>query len=543
MKKFGKIFDFKNKRFFNGYLLILNGIIEDIVEVDFECDYYILPGLIDSHVHIESSMLIPSRFAEMVVSKGTVAVVSDPHEIANVMGEKGIDFMIEDSKSVPLKFFFGAPSCVPATAFESSGAFLDSNAVSSLLMRDDIWFLSEMMNYPGVISGDNEIMAKIDSAKRNGKVIDGHAPDLSKYELKKYSAAGISTDHECFTLEEALEKIKYGIKIQIRDGSAAKNFDTLHSLISTHTSRVMLCTDDSHPDEILNDGHIDRLIRKGLRYGHSIFDLIEACVYNPVSHYNLPVGLLLKGDCADFIVVDSLSDFSIMETYINGNMVYSNGIITFNLKKIQPLNSFISRNVSLSELIIKSPVLNPTINVIQIVNNQLITHRYYWHFNAEVGDKINSSVDEDILKVIVFNRYLNVNVSVGFVKGFGIKNGALASSVAHDSHNVIAVGVSDNEIVLAANKIIENRGGLVAVNKGNINCISLPFAGLMTDETGESVANKYLELNRFVKNMGSTLQAPFMTLSFLSLLVIPELKIGDKGLFDVNSFNFIDLIE
>ena len=540
----GQIIDLFNRTIFSGEIVVEDGHISQIIKLNNAPNQFILPGLIDSHVHIESSMLIPSRFAEMIVPRGTIAVVSDPHEIANVMGEEGIQFMIDDGKTVPLKFFFGAPSCVPATSFESSGAILNAEATEKLLDNPDIYFLSEMMNYPGVVSGDKDVMAKIDAARKRNMKIDGHAPGLSGEDLQKYISAGISTDHECFSLNEAKEKIALGMKIQIREGSAARNFEALAPLFQTNPESVMLCTDDSHPDEIEKSGHIDRLIKLGLKHEINIFDLLRSATVIPVQHYNLPVGLLRINDPADFIVIDSLENFNILESYINGELVYNNHQgIKFSIPEIKPINRFRNNIISSDDTIATLPKNKESVKVIEIHDGELVTSKLLWKPDICENRIINSDIPKDILKIVVVNRYENTPPAVGFVKNMGIKQGALASSVAHDSHNLIAIGVDDNSICEALNLLIRHQGGICAVDNNSSLLLELPVAGLMSAQNGKSVSKQYQLLNDKVHNMGSKLKAPFMALSFLSLLVIPHLKLGDKGLFDVDKFSFTSLFE
>ncbi len=535
----GKIVDLFNNSIYNGIIEYDNNKIISIVKSDMEFSNYILPGLIDSHVHIESSMLTPRQFSKLVVPRGTVAVVTDPHEIANVMGVEGVEYMIQNSKGTPLKCFFGAPSCVPATSFETSGAVITSEDIEKLLQKDEVYALSEMMNFPGVIYEDKEVLKKIELAHQYGKKIDGHAPGLVGDDLIKYAQVGITTDHECVSTNEAIDKINQGIVVQIREGSAAKNFDNLSSLFDTHPENIMLCTDDSHPDEIIQKGHIDKIIRLGIAKGIDIFKLLRAATIKPVEHYNLPVGLLREGDFADFVVVDNLDDFNIIETYINGEKVYSNSNITFSLEKSLVINNFNISSIQEDE--IKIPFQEgKDIRVIQAVDGDLITDEFIWTPRVVDGN-IESNIDEDILKIVVVNRYKVAPPVVGFIKNIGINKGAIACSVAHDSHNLIAVGVSDQEIVKALNEIILCKGGITCVNNDEIYTLSLEIGGLMTDENGEKVAANYLLLNDKVKELGSPLKAPFMTLSFMSLLVIPKLKIGDKGLFDVSTFSFTNL--
>ncbi len=535
----GKIVDLFNRTIYNGTIKYDKKSIISITKIEKEFSNYIIPGLVDSHVHIESSMLTPRQFSKLVVPRGTVAVVTDPHEIANVMGVEGVEYMIQNSKDTPLKCFFGAPSCVPATSFETSGAVISSEDIEILLQKDEVYALSEMMNFPGVIYEDEEVFKKIKLAHKYGKRIDGHAPGLVGNDLKKYAQAGITTDHECVNTEEAIDKINQGIVVQIREGSAAKNFNNLAPLFDNYPDDIMLCTDDSHPDEIIQKGHIDKIIRLGIAKGIDIFKLLRAATIKPVEHYNLPVGLLREGDSADFIVVDNLKDFNIIETYINGENVYSNSKITFNLKKSEVINNFNISSIKEEDIIIPHQE-GKKIRVIEAVDGDLITDEFVW--NPKVIDGyIESSIDEDILKIVVVNRYKTAPPVVGFIKNIGLKKGAIACSVAHDSHNLIAVGVSDQEIVKALNEIISCKGGITCVNNNEIDTLPLEIGGLMTDEDGGKVAKKYLLLNEKVKAFGSPLKAPFMTLSFMSLLVIPKVKIGDKGLFDVSTFSFTNL--
>lgn len=540
----GNIVDIFNRTIFKGEVFIEAGKIVRMNEVRSVPDVFILPGLIDAHVHIESSMLTPSRFAQMVVPHGTIGVVSDPHEIANVLGEGGVHFMIEDGKSVPFKFFFGAPSCVPATPFEASGAELDSAAVEKLLKNPDVYFLSEMMNFPGVIHNDSGVIGKIEAAKAHGKKIDGHAPGLSGEALYRYVAAGVETDHECASLAEAQEKIALGMKIQIREGSAARNFKALAPLLSLSPTSVMLCTDDSHPDEILNHGHINRIIRLGLKMNYNLFDLLQACTINPVLHYNLPVGLLRVGDAADFIVVDNLEQFNVQQTYINGLCVFDikQGVL-FSLRPVNAINKFRTEEISEGLLKVVMPENKSKIKTIVVEDGELLTGSEVFEPKLLTDREVKSDTNADILKLVVVNRYNNKPPSVGFVKNVGLKQGALASSVAHDSHNIVAVGVDDQSLLKAINTLIKTSGGIVVVNNSSVDVLELPVAGIMSLDDGETVAKQYQNLNKIAHSLGTPLKAPFMTLSFLSLLVIPSLKLGDRGLFDVNSFSFTSLFE
>ena len=535
----GKIVDVFGEKIYNGVVSFENGVIVDIdASEDDVPDVYIMPGFVNSHVHVESSMLSPVQFSRLAVRHGTVAVVSDPHEIANVMGVEGVEYMIDDSKKTPMKFYFGAPSCVPATSFETSGSVLDADIIDKLLQMKEIYYLSEMMNFPGVIYDDKDILAKIQFAKKYNKPIDGHAPGLTGADLKKYARAGITTDHESSTVEEAEEKIKLGIKLQIREGSAAKNFDSLYTLIDKYPNDVMLCTDDSHPDDLL-EGHIDKLVTRGVSYNVNLFNLLKATIINPVNHYKLDVGMLRVGDKADFIVVKDLKDFDVVETYIDGVCVFLNNIVHINNVKSDIINNF-KRN-AIDENQIKLPFSSKKMRVITASDGKLLTGEEVV-LPKNVDGFIESDVDSDILKLVVVNRYNNTDSpSIGFIKGFGLKKGAIAESIAHDSHNIIAVGTSDKEIVAAINKVIENKGAVVACENNHFSYLPLNIAGIMTNMNAEIAANKYKEVNNHALELGSKFKNPFMTLSFMALLVIPELKLGDKGLFKINEFKLSNL--
>ena len=498
-----------------------------------------MPGFVDAHVHIESSMLVPSEFARLATCHGTVATVSDPHEIANVLGKKGVQYMIDNGKKVPFKFFFGAPSCVPATAFETSGHVLNAADVEELLASDDIHYLSEMMNYPGVLANDPEVRAKIAAAKRFGKPIDGHAPALTGRDLQTYVGAGISTDHECYTLAEALEKISLGMKILIREGSAAKNFEALIPLMATHPDKLMFCSDDKHPDE-LDDVHIDVLVRKAIALGYDVMDVLKAASLNAVKHYKLNVGLLQLGDDADFIVVDDLRHPVAKQTYIKGVLVAENGVSNIKYEETGTPNIFERPFLYAQDLFV--PDKGKKIKVIQCFDGQLITKCFTTEPKVVDGG-IVSDVEHDILKMVVVNRYQPYTPTVAFIKGFGLKRGALASSVAHDSHNLVAVGVTDRDILHAINLLIEHTGGVTAYCGTEMLAVPLPVAGLMSNEDGYEVAQAYQNADALAKRLGSTLYAPFMTLAFMALLVIPELKVSDRGLFDVNTFSFTSIYE
>ncbi|MBB3836382.1 adenine deaminase [Runella defluvii] len=503
---------------------------------------YVLPGFIDAHVHIESSMLTPAQFARLSVVHGTVGTVSDPHEIGNVLGVKGVEYMIEDSRRVPFKFCFGAPSCVPATTFETAGATISVKEVRQLLALKEIGYLAEMMNFPGVLNEAPEVMMKIQWANAFNKPIDGHAPGLRGEAAKKYIETGITTDHECFTYEEAFEKIQLGLEyVLIREGSAAKNFEALIPLMAQYSSRLMFCSDDKHPDNLV-DGHINQLVKRALAKGYKLFDVLRAACVNPVLHYRLPVGLLREGDSADFIIVDNLHDFTVLETYINGEKVADRGTSLLPDLRSPIVNQFDCQPCQASDLAIPAPSTFLSLRVIEALDGQLITNLLEVPARVEAG-YIVSDTERDILKIAVINRYQPAPVAIGFIKNFGLTQGALASSVAHDSHNIIAVGCDDESLAKAINLVIEAQGGVSAVDgEGSGHILSLPIAGLMSDKDGYEVANQYTALDSFVKQtLNSTLASPFMTLSFMGLLVIPSLKMSDLGLFDGSTFQFAKL--
>lgn len=533
--------DIPAKDIYPAKVTIQDGKILSVEKTQEQVKNYILPGFIDAHVHIESSMLVPSAFARMAVVHGTVATVSDPHEIANVNGIDGVQYMIDDSKRVPFKFFFGAPSCVPATNFETAGATIDAKGIEQLLAHPDIWYLAEMMNYPGVLFNDSEVMAKIEAAKKAGKPIDGHAPGLKGDDAGKYASAGITTDHECFTLEEAQDKLAAGMKIIIREGSAARNFDALEPLFKDHAGKLMFCSDDKHPDELILS-HINALVKRAIANGHNKFDVLKAACVTPVEHYNLPVGQLKEGDPADFILVDDLEQLNILATYINGEMVADNGRSLIDNIEVKPINNFFAEPKKPEDFLVSTDKESPEIRVIEALDGQLITNEITAKGKTESG-YIISDVENDILKMAVINRYdIDAPIATAFIKNFGLKRGAIASTVGHDCHNIIAVGVDDGSMSKAVNALIECKGGISVTDGNNIDTLPLPIAGLMSDKDGETVARLYAQLDKKAKELGSTLRAPFMTLSFMALLVIPSLKLSDKGLFNGSKFEFTPVI-
>ncbi len=537
----GNLVDIWQKKIYPATIEVVNGTIHAILpSTETFTGKYILPGFIDSHVHIESSMLIPSEFARLAVVHGTVSTVSDPHEIANVCGLAGVEFMINNGKKVPFKFNFGAPSCVPATIFETAGAALNSEDVKKLLEKSEIKYLSEMMNFPGVLHQDAEVMKKIEAAHALGKPVDGHAPGLMGELAKKYIDAGISTDHECFTAAEALDKLGFGMKIIIREGSAAKNFEALIELLNNHPNQILFCSDDKHPDS-LEAGHINQLCARAIAKGIDLFKVLQAACVNPVLHYKLDVGLLRQADAADFIVTDSLTDFIIKQTYIDGILVAENGKSFIESVKEIPINQFVCNEIETSSLILLAnnyPSQDQKIPVIEALDGQLITNKL-WLKGKEINEALESDTENDILKMVVVNRYHTAPIAKCFIKNFGFKKGAIASSVAHDSHNIVAIGTTDESLCKAINLVIKESGGVSCVDQEKSLVLGLPVAGLMSANDGYAVAKSYTEIDAMAKSIGSNLQAPFMTLSFMALLVIPHLKLSDKGLFDGDQFSFL----
>ncbi len=522
---------------FDGTLVIADGMIRSVERGGDVPDRYLLPGLIDAHVHIESSLLLPTEFARLAVVHGSVGAVSDPHEIANVAGIEGVRFMLRNAARTPFHFCFGAPSCVPATPFESSGAVLGLPEMETLLAMPEIGYLAEMMNYPGVIHHDPLVHAKLELARRFGKPVDGHAPGLRGSEAEQYAWGGITTDHECFSLEEAREKIGYGMQILIREGSSARNFEALAPLLSSHPGQVMFCSDDKHPDDLLH-GHMDSLVRRGIAAGYDPLAVLRACTLNPVRHYRLKAGLLQPGDPADYIVTDNLADLTILTTVINGVVVAEHGRSLLPTLDEAPINSFETSPITTEQL--RVPCRPGLLNVIEACDGELITGWLRLEPTVRQGEVV-SDPERDLLKMMVLNRHAVSQPAVAFIRGFGLLKGALASTVAHDSHNIICVGTSDAAMTEAINLLIESKGGIAVLHDGERLLLPLPVGGLMSGGDGYRVAARYQQLNSRARELGCRLAAPFMTLSFMALLVIPNLKLSDRGLFDSRSGEFTDL--
>ena len=529
----------EERRIVPGEITWENGIITRICELDKPelATRYLLPGFIDAHVHIESSMLTPAEFARIASRHGTVATISDPHEIANILGLKGINFMIANAALTPMPIFFGAPACVPATPFETAGARLESGQLELLFKNKSVTYLSEMMNYPGVLNHDPDILAKLQLARRYDCPIDGHAPGLTGADALRYAQAGITTDHECSTLSEAEAKLAAGMSILIREGSAARNFDALHPLISSHPDKVMFCSDDKHPDDLVA-GHINTLVARAVAASHDIFDVLRCACINPIMHYRLPLGRLRVGDRMDAVEVNNLQTFIPLRTWIAGRKVAENNKSLLPSVKPAPINYFNARAISPDDLDIES--VGQKIRVIKAFDGELFTEELL-QIPKVRHQKIVADPDRDILLLTVINRYRPAKPALAFIQGFGLQQGALASSVAHDSHNIIAVGTDAELICQAVNRIIAAKGGIAAATATGVELLPLPIAGLMSDLDGETLANRYAELNRLAQLMGSQLSAPFMTLSFMALLVIGNLKLSDQGLFDSKTFQFTSL--
>lgn len=535
MKISGHIVDVRNRKIFDGIIHFQEKRILSIEECNEVNDQYILPGFVDAHVHVESSMLVPSEFARLAVVHGMVSTVSDPHEIGNVMGVEGVEYMIDNASQVNFKFNFGAPSCVPATHFETAGAEITTEEIDYLMSKKEVKYLAEMMNWPGVLQRDSSVLNKIEVAKKYNKPVDGHAPGLKGEDAQNYIAAGISTDHECFTAEEARDKLKHNMKIAIREGSAAKNFEALVELFYERPEMLMFCSDDKHPDNLVQ-GHINELVKRALAKGHDLMDVLTAASINPIDHYKLEVGTLQVNDPADFIVVKDLEDFEVLQTFINGEKVAEKGKSLIEPVENKIINQFNCKKIEPKAIQIKAA--SDKIHVIEALDGQLITNDLIEDCLIDQNGFAISNTENDILKMVVVNRYEDAPPAVAFIKNFGIQQGAIASSVGHDSHNILAVGVDDESITKAINLIIGAKGGVSAVDGEQERILPLPAAGIMSAEDGYQVAEEYTTIDRMAKNMGSKLVSPFMTLSFMALLVIPELKLSDKGLFDGKNFQF-----
>ena len=523
----------------------------------------VLPGFIDSHIHIESSMLTPAQFAKIAVRHGTTSVVCDPHEIANVLGIEGIELMIDNASKVPFNFYFSAPSCVPATPFETSGAILNSSDIEYLLKKDEIVALGEMMNFPGVINGDEEVLRKLELARKYGKPIDGHAPLLSRGDLDKYLAQGISTDHECSNVLEALEKKIKGMKIMVHDGSSALNMEALFNMDeglsltdNPFTSTLLfrdifdnkiysplfdfIVSDDKNPNDLIK-GHLNLSIKKAVSLGINVLKAINMVTLNPAYHYGLNCGAIVEGARADFIIVDSILDCSVLKTYIAGECVFDGKDVLFGVPEIEASNSINATKKVPGDFDIHYDGDECEVNVIECFDGDLLTKSATAKLYVKEG-VVQPDIFQDVLKIAVVERYGGNTVANAFIKGFGLKKGAIASSIAHDSHNIIVVGYNSDMMAQAVNTVIDNKGGIAVVSEDFADSLPLPIAGLMSNKDAHEVAHKLDILHHMANALGCELKSPFMTMAFMALLVIPSIKISDRGLFDGDAFEFIDVI-
>ena len=556
--------------FFPARITVENGIFTEITPVTVDEKFNIdvkglmIPGFIDSHIHIESSMITPAQFAKIAVRHGTTSVVADPHEIANVLGIEGIEAMIENAKQVPFNFYFSAPSCVPATSFETSGAGIDSSDIEYLLKKDEIVALGEMMNFPGVINGDEEVLRKLELARQYGKPIDGHAPLLTREDLGKYLEQGISTDHECSNIIEAFEKKMKGMKIMVRDGSSAMDMEGLfninHALENIENPERLgvifrdifkkrvysplfdfIVSDDKHPDDLIK-GHLNLSIKKAVSLGIDILKAISMVTINPSRHYNLNCGAIVEGARADYVIIDSICDFNILETYVGGECVFDGENVLFDAPDIDARNSINATKKSASDFDILYEGDECEVNVIECNDGDLLTKKVTGKLHTKDG-VVQSDIYNDILKISVVERYGGGNITNAFIKGFGLNKGAIASSVAHDSHNIIVIGYDSETMAQAVNKVIDDKGGIAVVSEDFNESLPLPIAGLMSNEDAYDVAHKLDILHKMASALGCKLKSPFMTMAFMALLVIPSIKISDMGLFDGEAFEFIDVIK
>ncbi len=563
------IFDVVTDTFYPARITIEDGVYKEITPISINENSLVdvkglmIPGFIDAHIHIESSMLTPAQFAKIAVRHGTTGVVCDPHEIANVLGIEGIEAMIENAKHVPFNFYFVAPSCVPATPFETSGAVLDSSDIDYLLQKDEIVALGEMMNFPGVINGDEEVLKKLEAAKKYGKPIDGHAPMLSRENLDKYIKQGINTDHECSTILEALEKKVKGMKIMVRDGSSALDMENLFNISEGNSvleyegpmsalfrdifeNNVysplfdFIVSDDKHPNDLIK-GHLNLSVKKAVTLGIDILKAINMVTINPAYHYGLNCGAIVEGAQADFVIVDSIYDCNVLKTYIGGECVYDGENVLFDVPEIESKNTINASKKTAADFDIYYDGDECEVNVIECFDGDLLTKKTTAKLHVKEG-VVQSDIYQDVLKIAVVERYGGNTVFNAFIKGFGLKKGAIASSVAHDSHNIIVIGYTSEMMARAVNQVIDDKGGIAVVSEDFADSLPLPIAGLMSNEDAFDVAEKLALLHNMASALGCQLDAPFMTMAFMALLVIPSLKISDLGLFDGDAFEFIDVI-
>lgn len=532
----GNIVDVLTGEIFPGRIGHEGGVITSVERTPGPFRSFLVPGFIDCHVHIDSSLLCPSRFAEAAVPHGTTAVVTDPHEIANVLGVPGIAWMREDAACAPFRVFFTAPSCVPATPFETSGATLGPAEVEKLLAEDDVVALGEVMNYHGAIARDPDVMAKIRAARVSGKPIDGHGPLLAGNALREYLSLGISTDHECTGAAEAFEKHDLGMRILVRDGSAAKNLAALAPFARMH--EFLLVTDDILASDLLA-GHLDTRLATAVSLGVEPLHALRAATIRPAEHYRLPLGAMAKGRKADAVRVADLSSFAVEEVYIGGTLVAAGGAAAFAPRPVPMPGAIRIAPKGADDFALPASGRSAKVRVIRVIPDEIVTGSETADLRVEHG-RVVPDAGRDVLLISVVNRYREAPVASGFVSGFGLKTGAIASSVAHDSHNIIAVGTNPGDMAAAVGAIVRESGGLAACGGGSATVLPLPLAGLMSGDPPRDVHERLERLHAAACGMGCVLPRPFMTLSFLSLLVIPRLKIGDRGLFDADAFRFVE---
>jgi adenine deaminase len=509
---------------------------------------YVLPGLIDGHIHIESSLLNVAEFSRLLLLSGTTTIIADPHEITNVLGTKGIDYMLMTTREIPLDIFFMIPSCVPSTNMETAGGSITAKEIRKYIIEPRILGLAEMMNFPGVIAGIPEVLEKIVLTIQANKIVDGHCPRLYGELLQAYAGAEITSDHECIDAREAQEKLRTGLRIMIREGSAAKNLSDLLPMVNIRNSRrCFFVSDDKHPDELLSSGHLNATLRKAVSLGLDSVTAVQMATINTAEYFRLhDRGAIAPGKKADLVVVDNLTDFNVKKVIKNGTLLVENNKLKITLRNYYDkivTNTIKVKPFTLEKLRVIAQ--DDTINVIRIIPNQIITEKWVTTPTVSKKDKgvVVSDIERDILKLVVLERHKKTgNIGIGFVSGFGLKKGALASSVAHDSHNIIAVGANDNDIYQAIKMIIKLGGGFVVVDKGKVKAsLALPIAGLMSNDTAENVSDQLKELLNVIKSWGIKVNNPFITLSFLALPVIPELKLTDLGLVDVGKFKIVSL--
>ncbi|MGA9290726.1 MAG: adenine deaminase [Anaerobacillus sp.] len=550
--KNGYVLDSYNLELIKTDIAIVDGVFAGIGEFDATqvidaTGKYVVPSLIDAHVHIESAMVTPSEFAKAVLPCGVTAVITDPHEIANVCGQEGISYMLDDSKDVPMDIFYMLPSCVPSTSFENSGAILSAEDLKPFYEHNRVLGLAEVMDYPSVAETTDSMMQKLHDARTNNKKIDGHAAGLDSRALNIYKAAGIDTDHECITADEALERIKRGFYVLIREGSVAKNLTQLLPAVTERNARrFMFCTDDKHMDDLIKEGSVDHNVRLAVQQGMDPLLAIQMASLNVAECYGLKTkGAIAPGLDADFVLLDDLGSFSVSQVYRGGKLVAENGA-SESISKQQPSDA-IMNSVHIPELTpedLKLPVREEQANVIEIIPNQLVTNKLKLHVTRDENNGFLPSSDKDLMKLAVIERHHHTgNIGIGIVKGFQFKKGAIASTVGHDSHNLIIAGTNDEDMIKAAEVIQEMRGGLVVIQDNQVlGKLPLPIAGLLSNKDYHSVNQELGEIDQALAEIGAPDHFnPFLTLSFLSLPVIPELKLTDLGLFDVKAFQHISI--